>query len=280
MLRNIPLQGNHGRPIVTDLLYEETGSKKPLVIFVHGYKGFKDWGVFGKMNQAFLEAGFALLKFNFSHNGGTLEQPIDFPDLEAFGKNTYSIELDDLQTVINWISDHTEYHQEIDIDNISLVGHSRGGGMVTLTAASDARIKKVVSWAGVCTLDRSMFHEGPELETWKKSGVFYVMNGRTKQQMPHYIQFYEDYMDNKERLSVENAARKISIPHLIIHGDGDDAVPFSHAENLHQWNAKSRLINIKDSNHVFGGKHPWEGESFPVDFAQVLQETLEFLKTS
>lgn len=278
MLINFPIEGKHGKPIVADLLYNKTGSKKPLIIFVHGYKGFKDWGIFNAMNSSFLDAGFALLKFNFSHNGGTLEQPIDFPDLEAFGKNTYSIEVDDLQTVIDWICSNTKHHSEIDINNISLVGHSRGGGMVTLMAASDNRVKKVISWAGVCTLDRSMFHDGPELSAWKESGVFYVMNGRTKQQMPHFIDFYQDYIDNQERLSVENAARAIKIPHLIIHGDGDDAVPFSHAENLHTWNPNSELINIKGSNHVFMGRHPWTDDSLPDDFVEVLKKTLEFVQ--
>ena len=278
MIRNFPLPSNHGRPIVMDLLYEQTGVKKPLIIFVHGYKGFKDWGVFGSMNQAFLDQGFALLKFNFSHNGGALEQPIDFPDLDAFGKNNYSIELDDLQTVIDWIDESTEHHSEIDISNITLIGHSRGGGISTLTAALDSRIKRLITWASVCTLDRSMFQEGPELEAWKKSGVFYVMNGRTKQQMPHYIQFYEDYKKNEERLSVEHAARQISVPHLIFHGSGDDAVPFSHAENLHKWNPKSELINIQNANHVFGGKHPWNEKNLPADFAEVLERTFSFIK--
>ena len=277
VLKNFPIPSNFNRPIVTDLFYEKTGTPKPLVIYVHGYKGYKDWGMFGKMNNAFLTQGFALLKFNFSHNGGTVDDPIDFPDLDAFGKNTYSMELDDLQTVINWICNQTEHHNEIDINNITLIGHSRGGGMVTLTAASDTRIKKVVSWAAVSTLNRSMFLEGAELESWKESGVFYVINGRTKQQMPHYIQFYQDYIENKERLNVENAARQISIPHLIIHGDGDTSVPFSHAENLHSWNPKSQLINIKESNHVFGGKHPWEKENLPEDFEEVLERTFEFL---
>ena len=159
MLRNITIRGKHPRPIIADLFFQKTGSQKPLVIFVHGYKGFTDWGVFAKMNAFFTEAGFALLKFNFSHNGGSLEQPIDFPDLEAFGQNNYSLELEDLQTVMNWISHETIYHKEIDINNISLIGHSRGGGIITLTAASDDRIKKVVTWAAVSTLDRSFFHE-------------------------------------------------------------------------------------------------------------------------
>lgn len=131
---------------------------------------------------------------------------------------------------------------------------------------------------GFCLHFGQEFHEGPELDAWKESGVFYVINGRTKQQMPHFIQFYEDYTSNQERLSVEHAARKIVIPHLIIHGDGDDAVPFSHAENLHSWNPKSELVNIPDSNHVFGGKHPWVEENLPEDFVEVLQKTSIFIK--
>tara|TARA_B100001059_G_C17762243_1_gene543541 strand:- start:165 stop:1013 length:849 start_codon:yes stop_codon:yes gene_type:complete len=278
MLNNIAIRGKHERPIVVDLVFHKTGAQKPLVIFVHGYKGFKDWGIFGKMNPFFLETGFALLKFNFSHNGGTIEQPIDFPDLEAFGQNNYSLELEDLQTVIDWISHESTHHKEIDINNISLIGHSRGGGIVTLTATSDTRIKQLVSWAGVCTLDRTLFHDGPELEIWKKSGVLHVMNGRTEQQMPHYIQFYEDYLQNKDRFDLQKAVDNISIPHLIIHGDGDTSVPFSHAENLHSWNPKSELINIKGANHVFGGKHPWKEAILPRDFMEVIEKTTLFLQ--
>jgi pimeloyl-ACP methyl ester carboxylesterase len=280
ILKNFPIPSNFNRPIVTDLFYEKTGTPKPLVIYIHGYKGYKDWGMFGKMNDAFLAEGFALLKFNFSHNGGTVDNPIDFPDLDAFGKNTYSMELDDLQTVINWICNQTEHHSEIDINNITLIGHSRGGGMATLTAASDARVKKLVTWAAVSTLDRTMFQDGAELEAWKENGVFYVENGRTQQHMPHYLSFYEDYKQNQARLSVENAARKINIPHLIIHGDSDTSVPFSHAEDLHSWNPKSTLINIPNSNHVFGGKHPWEEDQLPQDFEEVLEKTIKFLLNS
>ncbi|MEQ6123178.1 alpha/beta fold hydrolase [Pseudotenacibaculum sp. MALMAid0570] len=277
ILKNYPLKGKHKRPIVTDLFYNKNGVKKPLVIFVHGYKGYKDWGVFGKMNEAFLEEGFALLKFNFSHNGGTPEQVIDFPDLEAFGQNNYSIEYDDLQTVIDWITKNNEHHHEIDTSNIILIGHSRGGGMVTLTAGKDPRIKKVVSWAAVCTLSRSMFQEGDELDQWKKEGVLYIENGRTKQQMPHYIQFYEDFIKNKERLNIKTACKNITIPHLIIHGDGDIAVPFSHAEKLHEWNPNSELCKVSNANHVFGAKQPWEASTFPEDFDFVLKKTFEFL---
>ena len=54
--------------------------------------------------------------------------------------------------------------------NITLVGHSRGGGIVTLKAAEDSRVKNLVSLAGVSDF-KSRFPKGSDLEAWKSSGV-------------------------------------------------------------------------------------------------------------
>lgn len=278
ILKNHPLPNHHGRPIVLDLFFNKTNQRKPLVIFAHGYKGYKDWGVFGQMQKYFVEEGFVFLRFNFSHNGGTSEQPIDFPDLEAFGNNNYMLELDDLQTVIDWISKNNNYKDEIETSNIILIGHSRGGAIATLKTAEEKKISKLVTWAAVCDLNRSFFEEGPELDKWKKEGVLYVLNGRTKQKMPHYIQFYENFIEHQEVLNVETATKKITVPHLIIHGDGDHSVPVKHAKNLHRWNPSSVMKIIPNANHVFGAKQPWLENHFPKDFELVLKKTINFIK--
>ena len=277
ILKNFPIKGKYKKSISTDLYFNQTNKQKPLVIFCHGYKGYKDWGAFDLMSSSFLKAGFVLLKFNFSHNGCTLDQPIDFPDLDAFGNNNYSKELDDLDSIINWICATAKFKNEIDTDNITLIGHSRGGAIATIKAAEDSRIKKLVSWAAVCDLNRIMFHEGAELDKWKKDGVLYVLNGRTKQKMPHFIQFYFDYIKNKKRLCVENAVKKMMIPHLIIHGDNDLSVPFLHAQNLHHWNLSSKLIVVPESNHVFGASQPWTETKLPIDFRFVVEKTITFI---
>ena len=72
-----------------------------------------------------------------------------------------------------------------------------------------------------------------KLEEWKNQGFTYNYNSRTKQQMPHHIQFLEDYLANEDRFSVENAVKNFKGNFLIIHGSEDEAVPFSAAENLH-----------------------------------------------
>ena len=172
-LKNIRINGKHTRDILADLCFEKTNRKKPLVIFCHGYKGYKDWGAFDLMSESFVENDIVLLKFNFSHNGGTFEQPIDFPDLEAFGQNNYTKEQDDLASVIDWVFELQEFYSEIDLNDITLIGHSRGGGTVALKAAQDARISRLITWASVS--DFAMrFPKGPVLEVWKKEGVAYI----------------------------------------------------------------------------------------------------------
>jgi hypothetical protein len=85
-LNNV-LEREGKKPLLIDYYLPAEQRNCPLLIFCHGYKGFKDWGGWSLMSQDFAKSGFAFIKFNFSHNGGTMEQPIDFPDLEAFGHN-------------------------------------------------------------------------------------------------------------------------------------------------------------------------------------------------
>lgn len=273
---NIVLEGKHKKPILVDVFFEETQQPKPIVIFCHGYKGFKDWGAWNIMAETFAKAGFFFIKFNFSHNGGTLEQPIDFPDLEAFGNNNYTKELDDLETVINWIFSNEEYKNEINTDTISLIGHSRGGGIVLLKANEDARIKKVITLAGVSDY-KSRFPKNKELIKWKEEGVAYVKNGRTHQQMPHFYQFYEDFENNEKRLDIQKATENLKIPQLIIHGDADISVPIKEAENLHRWNPKSEFKILKNADHVFGTSHPWVAKKLSKDLKKATQICIDFL---
>lgn len=276
IIKNTIIEGKHNKPILIDVFYNETNQPKPVVIFCHGYKGFKDWGAWNLMANTLAEEGFFSITFNFSHNGGAVNQPIDFPDLEAFGNNNYTKELDDLESVIDWISSNSEYKSEIQLDKISLIGHSRSGGIVTIKAEEDNRIKKVISLAGVCDFSKRTATSG-DLEQWKKNGVKYVLNGRTKQQMPHFYQFYEDFKKNENRLTIQRAVSNLVIPYLIIHGDNDTSVFIDEAQQLHSWNSKSELEIIEKANHVFNTSHPWGKEILSEELEKVTQLCIDFL---
>ena len=275
MIKNsIAIQGKHQKPILIDYRYLPDGLQKPIIIFCHGYKGFKDWGAWNLMADAFAEAGFCFIKFNFSHNGGTKEEPIDFPDLEAFGNNNYTKELDDLDSVINWVCSNAELSTEANKETITLLGHSRGGGIVIIKAAEDSRIKAVISLAGVSNY-KNRFPVGTAFDNWKNEGVYFVENARTKQQMPHYFQFYEDFIKNESRLTIQSAAKNLNIPFLIIHGDADTSVSIDEAKNLYQWHPNSTLEVIKGANHVFGASHPWNANYLP----KHLQKVIDLIKS-
>lgn len=278
-IKNIVLEGKHDKPILTDVFYNATKRPKPIVIFAHGYKGYKDWGCWNLIAEQFAENDLFFVKFNFSHNGGTIEQPIDFPDLEAFGNNNYTKELDDLQSVIDWALTNKTFTDDIDPSNITLIGHSRGGGIVLLKANEENRITKVITWAAVSNFGDRTATIG-DIEDWKKTGVKYVLNGRTKQQMPHYYQFYEDYKANESRLNIENAITNIEIPLLIIHGTHDTSVLYKEAENLHEWNSKSEIYPVNEANHTFNSKHPWNDNYIPKHLQDIVSKSLNFIKYS
>ncbi|MGK0422253.1 MAG: pimeloyl-ACP methyl ester carboxylesterase [Polaribacter sp.] len=277
IIKNLLIEGKHSKLIVTDVFYEETNQPKKIVIFCHGYKGFKDWGAWNLMAKAFANAGFFFIKFNFSHNGGTVEQPIDFPDLEAFGNNNYTKELDDLESVINWISINADFKKEADINDVAIIGHSRGGGIVLLKANEDARVKKVISLAGVSDY-KSRFPKKEKFQEWVEEGVYFVKNGRTHQEMPHFYQFFKDFEENEQRLDIQKATQNLKIPLLIIHGDNDTSVAIEEAENIHKWNPKSSFQTIENADHVFNVSHPWENQKMSQELEEVIKQSVAFLK--
>lgn len=272
--KNHIIEGKNGRPILLDFGYKPNGHLKPVIVFAHGFKGFKDWGHFNEMMGFFIENDFAFVKFNFSHNGGTVEQPIDFPDLEAFGNNNYTIELDDLSTVLDWVE--SIEITEIDKDQIYLIGHSRGGGVSIIAANEDVRIKKLITWAAVSDLINR--YPTAIIEHWKKEGVLYIENSRTNQQMPLYYQLAEDTLENLDRFNIELATNKLTIPHLIIHGTADEVVTLEEARQIYKWSKKSLLELVEGANHTFGAMHPYAENSFPNGVQLVLDKTLAFIK--
>ena len=273
--KNIVLDRGDKKPILIDVFSSKESVSQPIVVFCHGYKGFKDWGAWNLMGEYLAKAGCCFIKFNFSHNGGTIENPINFPDLEAFGNNNYTKELDDLDAVLDWVTFYFKDNENININDINLIGHSRGGGIAIIKASEDNRITKLITLASVSDLGKRTATTVGNLKEWKESGVKYVVNGRTKQQMPHYYQFYTDFKANEERLNIKSAEENLKISHLIIHGDNDTSISINEAKELHKWNPKSKLEIIEGADHVFNVKHPWSQSKL----SNELEKTVKVIST-
>jgi pimeloyl-ACP methyl ester carboxylesterase len=275
-LKNTIISGAENKAILLDVFYDSNKTNQPVVIFCHGYKGFKDWGAWNIMANKFAKAGLCFVKFNFSHNGGTIKQPIDFPDLKSFGNNNYSKELEDLERVITWCHQNLKNSPNINVNNTVLIGHSRGGGIAAIKASEDQRVKKLITLAGVSDF-KSRFGSKDEIRQWKVDRVKFVENGRTKQKMPHYYQFYEDYIKNEARLNIKTALKNLKIPHLIIHGEADSTVQISEAENLSKWSKDNNFIRLKRADHVFNTHHPWESIELSESMKQVVDVIIKFI---
>lgn len=268
----------HDKPIAYDVRYLPDGSRKPVVIFVHGFKGFKDWGYFNLLADRLAQSGLVCLKLNLSHNGTSPEHPLDFVDPEAFGQNNFSKEMDDLGVLIDHLFT-PEFNldpQEVDLARLFLIGHSRGGSLIILKGYEDTRVKGVVTLAAVSDLEQRWPEE--ELAQWKVDRVRYVPNSRTGQNMPMDYQIVEDFYTHRDRFDVPRAVKHFGKPLLAFHGADDETVPVQDAYRIREWNGNARVEIIEGTNHVFGGKHPYDREELPEAVQRVVGETVAFLK--
>lgn len=276
---NQTYEGFNRRLSLLDVFYPEKVDHYPVVIFAHGFKGFKDWGVWDLLFEKIASEGFVVIKFNFSHNGGTRENPIDFPDLEAFARNTYSKELFDLKVIIDLVENKKLPGSTfMNPNEICLIGHSRGGGISILTAAKDERIKKLITWASVGDFF-SRLPESDKMKSWKEEGTYYTENSRTKQLMPMNYEFVKDLEENKANLDIQQSAASLNVPWYIIHGEDDPVVLLNEAADLNKISKNSSLKIVKNANHVFGGKHPYAYKELPEHCLQLMKATLELLKS-
>ncbi|MDG2165192.1 MAG: acyl-CoA thioester hydrolase/BAAT C-terminal domain-containing protein [Flavobacteriales bacterium] len=267
----LEIDGCNGRKISIDYRFKVTQKSLIPIIYVHGFKGFKDWGASNLVADYFANQGFLFLKFNFSHNGVTPKNPLDFVDLEAFGMNNYLIELKELGIVIDWLE---ASELNIQFSKLAVIGHSRGGGIALLRSAQDKRIKNTITWASVCDFEARF---PVDVSEWKETGVQHILNGRTMQMMPLYFQFYKTFIDNKEILNIPFQFQNIEQNVMIIHGTDDQVVPFSDAKFIESRITKSTLVLIKNTGHTFGVKHPFKINHLPKTMVKVIDESIKFL---
>lgn len=271
---------HHQREFSVDVRYVKDGVKKPVILFIHGFKGFKDAMHFNVMADKIANSGFVYVKMNVSHNGTTPSHPLDFVDLEAFANNNFSIELDDMNTVIDWITGTSIGLAEdnVNTDELYLIGHSRGGSVSVLKACEDSRVKKLVTWAAVPDLEA--FWPKPFLEEWKKKGTQYIKNVRTKQEMPIHYQMVKDFEQNSERFDISKQLEVFDRPFLAIHGSADETVPVRALDLFKSYNANIQTAIIDQATHTFGGKHPWESDELPEHSQLLASKTIIFFKSS
>ena len=269
---------NERRPYSFDLRCYQGGGKKPLILFAPGLKTFKDWGPFNLVANTFAEAGFAFAKLNFSFNGVTKASPDVLIDKEAFGRNTLSMELNDLDQVIDCLLDEKQnpLAHEIDKDRLYLIGHSRGGALAIIKTREDPRVKGVVTWASLCDFEKMWWWF--TLLLWRIRGVYYEWDQWHHQYLPMYYVLAEDYYMNKKRLHLPSATKELQVPALFMHAKNDPILPVSSCTGLCSNKPDAEYYVLEEGEHLFGMKHPYTEEMLPTPLQTLVDKSIAFIQ--
>ncbi|MDH4071141.1 MAG: alpha/beta fold hydrolase [Ignavibacteria bacterium] len=255
------IQNGSGDPVRGNLRFQDDGRRKPLILICHGFNTNKDWGPFPYCGEFLADSGFATIVFDFSHNG-VGEEPGRFTEYSRFSKNTPGKELEDIQAVLDAVSDGLIGKECVDNTRIGMAGHSRGAGMSVLTAAADSRIRAIVLWSTVAVFLRL---NDEERRRWVEKGYHPLRYGNQRTMLRYDISVLNDLEENRTRYDLEQGSRRLSVPALFLHGDSDEIVPLEETLLLYrQGKSRRDLQIIKGADHTYGTEHPFRGTTPPL----------------
>lgn len=196
-----------------------------VVVIGHGVTGNKDRPFVVALAEAVAKAGFTAVRFSFSGNGLSGGR---------FEDSTISKEVGDLGAVIDALGAR----------QVAYVGHSMGGAVGVLRAASDPRVRALVSLAG-------MVHTAAFAE--REFGM--VKPGEGCMWDEPSCPLSKAYMEDMAAIgSVVEKGASIQVPWLLVHGTEDDVVPPQDSKDIHaKARAGTELVLIPGANHVFSG---------------------------
>ena len=200
------------------------GEGNRIVVIGHGVTGNKDRPALVALAEGLAAAGISALRFSFSGNGESEG---------AFTDSTITKEVADLGSIIDALSDY----------KVCYVGHSMGGAVGVLRAATDERIEALVSLAGM--VHTKAFAERANLAMLHRTKA----SCGTNPDCP-LSQAYVDDMATID--SVAKHASKFGGPWLLVHGSEDDIVPPEDSHDILQFaNEPTELLELPGVDHVF-----------------------------
>ena len=216
----------HGEKI--DYEFHEGGEgAHDLLVIGHGVTGNKDRPFVVALAEAVSAEGMPVLRMSFTGNGDSGGR---------FADCTISKEVDDLKAVLDAV--------ESSPLAVTYAGHSMGGAVGVLATASDARIRHLISLAGM--VNTEAFHEREFGEETPDEGCMWE-----EISCPLSSTFVQDM---KAIGSVAPKAPSIRVPWLFVHGAADDVVPIEDSREIFALaNEPKKSVEIPEADHVFSG---------------------------
>ncbi len=270
----VRLDGSSGAPIACDVRYDPGRPTAPVIVVCHSFMAFKDWGFFPHVGVRLAEEGFTTVSFNFSLNG--VPPGADrISDFEAFASNSFTAELDDLRTVVDWVSDRDFCDAAPRPAGLVLLGHSRGGGVAASFTSRDTRVGALVTWSAIATFDRWTTRQK---EGWRKRGFLPLSADPGLNPLRLGQGVLKDLDERLPEIDPLLRAPYIGSPWLILHGRADLTVPPREAEALAGAAAPgtARLLLLDSVGHLYNGRSADEDHYLTLN--HVISLTVDWLR--
>jgi len=241
-----------------ELRHLEGGKRLPVVIVCHSFMAFRAWGFFPQVGRELARAGCAALTFDFSLNG-VANGGQRITEFSAFERNTFSQELSDLGTLLDALERGELGSDLVDPTRIALLGHSRGGGIGLLRASIDPRVRALVTWSAIASLDRWTAHQK---ERWRSTGYLPLSRDPAVSPLRLGIGLLNDLEANRTEFDLLLAASRMHVPWLLVHGEADVTVPPKEARELYDAapRASTQLELLPAVGHLYNASTSTEDD--------------------
>ena len=249
------IPGAEGQPILGDTNVPAAGPRG-VVLIAHGFKGYKDYGMFPRIAETLAAEGFIAHRFNFSHSGMTNEiSTFARPDL--FERDTWNKQVLDCRAVIDAVADGTLQGQGL---AYTIFGHSRGGATALLTVGRYADDSAFLGPCGIaCASAPSALNTlSPSQRTQLLAeGFLESPSARTGQSLRMSRAFLTEQLADPAAHDLMTLARRITCPVLLLHGTEDPTVPAACSRQLAAAIGPTASVKlIEGGNHVFNTLNP------------------------
>lgn len=245
------LKGSAGECIYGNTT-EPSTSPRGIIFIAHGFKGYKDYGMFPWLAQQIAEQGHIVHRFNFSHSGMAAgDGPFERPDL--FEKDTWNHQVEDLAILTN------EFYK--DGLPMILLGHSRGGVSCLVAAARGAvEIDGVITLSAPATCNPMTSQMQEELLS---KGFIESPSSRTDQMLYVGRAFLQDQLDDPASHDLLPLVETIQSRLLVIHGETDPTVSVESAVAIAGAGQQTTLVRIPNGDHVYNTPNPFPLNNAP-----------------
>jgi dienelactone hydrolase len=272
------IAGARGEALRGDLRLPEGDGPFPVVVVLHGFKGFRRWGFFPWIGESLARRGFASLVPDFSHNG-TDATGEAYPRKDLFFLSSWATHSEDLDRLLVALrTGALPRAAALDASRVAVLGHSLGGGLAVLRAARDPGIRGVVGLAPVATVDR---FPPSQKERWRRLGRHPIVNSRTGEVLDLGPAFLDDLETRTAELDIRAAATRLPCPLLVVHGAEDTSVPPEEGRSLVEGaiaaGRPARFRLLPGTQHTFDAVHPFTGPTPALEAA--FAEAAAFLET-